>query len=211
VTVICPTSGLNPEVTHRLAQGQITHIDRVYVESDLDSLPWALVLVAIDDPVASSAAWKACRSRRIPANIADVPPECDFYFGSMHREGPVQIMVSTNGRGPRLAASLRKNIAATLPEGIGKAVENIGVLRGRLREVAPNPEQGPKRMRWMSKISDKYSWEELGDLRDEDMTNILGFWDKGTVPDIDVLKAMRGNPDVEIDVFDGSFGFSVGV
>lgn len=107
-----------------------------------------MVLVAIDDPAASTVIWKLCKEKRIPANIADVPPECDFYFGSVHRDGPLQVMVSTNGKGPRLAASLRRHIAGNLPQNVGNAIEAIGELRTRLRKVAPNAEDSQKRMRW---------------------------------------------------------------
>jgi precorrin-2 dehydrogenase/sirohydrochlorin ferrochelatase len=107
-----------------------------------------MVLVAIDDPAASTTIWKLCKEKKIAANIADVPPECDFYFGSVHRDGPLQIMVSTNGKGPRLAASIRKSIASGLPKNAGNAIETIGELRGKLRKVAPASEESPKRMRW---------------------------------------------------------------
>lgn len=107
-----------------------------------------MVMCAIDDPEASTQVWKLCKERRIPANIADVPPECDFYFGSVHRDGPLQVMVSTNGNGPKLASIVRKKIAETLPDNMGAAIENVGHLRKKLRGVAPNPDEGPKRMKW---------------------------------------------------------------
>jgi precorrin-2 dehydrogenase / sirohydrochlorin ferrochelatase len=133
-------------VAHRVAEKQVTHVDRLFEPSDLDDAD--MVLVAIDDPAASTVVWKLCKEKRIPANIADVPSECDFYFGSIHRDGPLQIMVSTNGRGPRLAAALRKLIAASLPPNAGNAIESIGELRGKLRQIAPDAEDSPKRMRW---------------------------------------------------------------
>lgn len=146
VTVVCPASGLNEEVAYRVAEKQVKHIDRNFEPSDLDGAD--MVLCAIDDPVASTQVWKLCKERRIPANIADVPPECDFYFGSMHRDGPLQIMVSTNGNGPKLASLVRKRIAEALPSNIGAAIENVGKLRMKLRKVAPEPSVGPKRMKW---------------------------------------------------------------
>lgn len=171
VVVVCPASGLNAEVAHRVAKNQVTHIDRIFEPSDLDGAE--MVLVAVDDPAASTAIWKLCKQRKIPANIADVPPECDFYFGSVHRDGPLQIMVSTNGKGPRLAASIRKFIASKLPRNAGNAIESIGLLRTKLRKIAPNAEDSPKRMRWMSKVSDTYKWEEMCALTVEDMDNLL--------------------------------------
>ncbi|KAF6804575.1 siroheme synthase [Colletotrichum sojae] len=209
VTVVCPTSGFNPEVAHRVERGEVTHVDRLFEPSDLDGAD--MVLVAIDDPAASTTIWKLCKERRIPANIADVPPECDFYFGSVHRDGPLQIMVSTNGKGPRLAAIIRRFIAKQLPKNAGNAIEAIGTLRGKLRKVAPNPEESPKRMGWMIKVSNAFNWEEMCDLTDEDMENLLKFYQPNKVPTIDELLAMRAEPPFDYDVFDGSYGFCVGV
>lgn len=147
-----PRSGLNPEVAHRIERGQVTYHDRKFEPSDLDDAD--MVLTAVDDPEASSQIWRLCKERRIPANIADVPPECDFYFGSVHRDGPLQIMVSTNGNGPKLANIVRRQIAANLPENIGDAIKKVGMLRRKLRKVAPAIEEGPKRMQWYVEASD---------------------------------------------------------
>lgn len=186
-----------------------------------------MVLCAVDDPIASTQIYKLCQERRIPANIADVPPECDFYFGSVHRDGPLQVMVSTNGKGPRIAALIRKFIAKALPGNAGNAIEAIGELRMRLRRMAPSAEESPKRMQWyvislilaiaelicfrMSRVSDTYKWDEMCDLTEEDMENLLLFYPAGKVPSVDILKALRGGNDMKkLDVFDWSFGFSVG-
>lgn len=207
MTVISPSSGLNPEVRHRVDKGQVTYIDRKFEPSDLDDPSISMVMTAIDDPAASTDIWKLCKERRIAANIADVPPECDFYFGSVHRDGPLQIMVSTNGKGPRLAASIRKFIATSLPPNAGAAIEKVGRLRQKLRKVAPGSDAVSKRMGWMIDVSDAYSWETFCGMTDEDMENLLLFFPRGEVPELDVLKAMREEPEY---TFDGSFGFSVG-
>jgi precorrin-2 dehydrogenase/sirohydrochlorin ferrochelatase len=146
VTVVSPREGLNPEVAYRIEKGQVDYVDRKFEPSDLDNVD--MVLTAVDDPEASTQIWKLCKERKIAANIADVPPECDFYFGSVHRDGPLQIMVSTNGKGPRLANIVRRSIAANLPDNIGEAITKVGKLRQMLRKVAPGPEEGPKRMAW---------------------------------------------------------------
>ncbi|KAH8879210.1 siroheme synthase [Thozetella sp. PMI_491] len=209
VVVVSPSAGLNPEVAYRVAEGQVDHIDRKFEPGDLDGAD--MVLVAIDEPDASTEIWKLCKERRIPANIADVPPECDFYFGSMHRDGPLQIMVSTNGKGPRLASTIRKQIAQALPKDAGKAIESIGELRGKLRKLAPAVEEGPKRMRWMIKVSDAYSWDQMCGFSEEDMDNLLRFYAKGEVPSLDVLVAMRGEPDLaKLDLSDATPGASQG-
>ena len=146
VTVVSPREGLNDEVAYRIEQKQVDYVDRKFEPSDLDGVD--MVLTAVDDPVASTEIYKLCKERRIAANIADVPPECDFYFGSVHRDGPLQIMVSTNGNGPKLANIIRRQIASGLPDNAGAAIQKVGLLRRKLRKVASTPEEGPKRMQW---------------------------------------------------------------
>merc|ERR1712093_646580 len=155
VTVVCPAEGPNEEVAYRVDQGQVKHVDRVFLPLDLEpEKKVAMVPTAIDDPDASTRIWKYCKQLKVPANIADVPPECDFYFGSVHRDGPLQIMVSTNGNGPRLAARIRRDIAGFLPQGTGDSIARVGQLRRKLRKRAPGigTEDIQRRMAWMTRV-----------------------------------------------------------
>lgn len=218
VTVVSPRDGLNPEVAHRVEKGQVDYVDRKFQPSDLDGVD--MVLTAVDDPDASTQIWKLCKERKVAANIADVPPECDFYFGSVHRDGPLQIMVSTNGNGPKLASIVRKQIAANLPSNIGAAIQKVGTLRRKLRRVAPGIEEGPKRMQWsvgsilwlsslltslrMSKVCESWSLEELTEMEEDDMEALLGFYKPGTVP---TFEQIRLGDELNEFAFDGSFGW----
>ncbi|KAI9756545.1 MAG: carboxypeptidase Y-deficient [Chaenotheca gracillima] len=202
VTLVSPREGLNEEVAFRIEQGQVDWVDRKFEPSDLDGAD--MVLTAVDDPEASSEVYKLCKERRIAANIADVPPECDFYFGSVHRDGPLQIMVSTNGNGPKLASIVRKKIAADLPNNIGAAIAKVGSLRRKLRKVAPGTEEGPKRMQWMSRVCESWSLEDLVDMEDTDMERLLGFYKSGDVPE---FAQIRLEEEPGVVGFDGSFGW----
>ncbi|KAL5352189.1 Bifunctional dehydrogenase and ferrochelatase [Pseudogymnoascus australis] len=184
VTVVSPRSGLNKEVAYRIEQGQVDYVDRKFEPSDLDDVD--MVLTAVDDPEASTQIWKLCKERRIAANIADVPPECDFYFGSTHRDGPLQVMVSTNGKGPRYANIMRRSIAANLPTNAGGGIEKVGKLREMLRKIAPRPEEGPKRM--MIKVSDAYSLDDLCSMTEDDMARLLEFYGPNEVPPLESLR-----------------------
>lgn len=211
VTVVCPASGLNEEVAYRVAEGQVTHVDRNFEPSDLESAD--MVLCAIDDPEASTHVWKLCKEKRIPANIADVPPECDFYFGSMYRDGPLQVMVSTNGNGPKLASIVRKKIADALPNDMGAAIENVGRLRHKLRELVPDPHEGPKRMKWcvldlkrllitsneksrMSGVCESWRLEDLVHMGEEDMAALLTHYQSGGIPTLAEVRSSLPAPTV---------------
>lgn len=208
VFVVCPRSGLNPEVLHRISNGQAQHIDRVFLPFDLEpSKNVAMVLTAIDDPTASTRIWKYCKKMKVPVNIADVPPECDFYFGSVHRDGPLQIMVSTNGNGPRLAANVRKQIGDTLPKGIGESIRKVGMLRRKLRQAVPGKEteDSSKRMTWMSEVCDKWSVDDFNAMDDEDMRHLIQYHETGTVPSFEEIRL--GSKGDVVWEFDGSFGW----
>jgi precorrin-2 dehydrogenase/sirohydrochlorin ferrochelatase len=181
VTLITPASGLSPEVAHRLAEGHgITYHDRIFAgESDLDGME--MVLTAIDEPGLSSKICIMCRERRIAVNVADVPPECDFYFGSMVRRGPLQIMVSTGGSGPRIAARVRRAIESVLPPTTGQAIINVGILRQRLRKMEPGADVDAikRRMGWMIEVCDKWKLDELARMDDDTIDKVLAGWESG--------------------------------
>ncbi|EME85370.1 uncharacterized protein MYCFIDRAFT_60255 [Pseudocercospora fijiensis CIRAD86] len=200
VVVVSPRDGLHPEVAYRIEQQQVEYHDRLFEPSDLHDKDITMVMTAIDDPQASSRIWRLCKEKRLPANIADVPPECDFYFGSVHRDGPLQIMVSTNGNGPKMANLVRRRIAGSLPPNMGDAIKKVGQLRRKLREVAPLPEEGPKRMQWMSKVCVKWTLEDLCDMEEEDMEKLLRYYAPDEIPS---LSDIRGPWQ-----FDGSFGWA---
>lgn len=209
VTVVCPRQGLNAEVAYRIDSGQVHHTDRVFLPLDLEpEKEISMVLSAIDDPAASTRIWKYCKKLKMPANIADVPPECDFYFGSVHRDGPLQIMVSTNGNGPRMAASIRKQIGAMLPAGTGDSIAKVGQLRQRLRKLAPGRGLGEinKRMGWMSQVCDRWSTENFNDMDEEDMDRLVHCYGRGVVPTFEEIRL--GRPTDIVWEFDGSFGWT---
>ncbi|KAF9931180.1 hypothetical protein FBU30_010623 [Linnemannia zychae] len=152
-----------------------------------------MVLSAIDDIPLSTHIYKLCKRLRIPVNIADVPPQCDFYFCSTHRDKSLQVAVSTSGKGPKLANLIRRHIADHLPDRVGDAIEQVGILRAMLRKMAPGPEVGPKRMGWMSRICEQWRMEDLAKLDEQAMKIVLSGFENDTIYTYDqVLSKMTG-------------------
>lgn len=156
-----------------------------------------MVLTALDDVEKSREICALCREHRVPVNVADIPPSCDFYFGSQIRSGPLQIMISTNGQSPKLANIIRKKIEAVIPGCAADAIEKVGELRVKLRERAPGVggDLGKKRMRWMVDICSSWDMEELALLDHEMMTKLLEEgWDKNKV-----LKPEEVSPALKVE------------
>ncbi|KAF5357577.1 hypothetical protein D9758_007455 [Tetrapyrgos nigripes] len=93
-------------------------------------------------PSSAERIYKIFKSRGILVNTTDMPGLCDFTFTSMHRfesadsrgTTPLQVGVTTNGQGCRLAGKIRREIVARLPREVGTAVEMIGKMRSLAKE-----------------------------------------------------------------------------
>ncbi|KDN44947.1 hypothetical protein K437DRAFT_256812 [Tilletiaria anomala UBC 951] len=101
---------------------------------------------------------RLCRARRIPLTVADHPELCDFSFPATHRfalsavapavahdtdslstptrprASCLQIAVTTNGKGCRLAGRIRREVVTLLPRNVADAVENVGMLRALAKD-----------------------------------------------------------------------------
>ncbi|KAI0640133.1 uroporphyrin-III C-methyltransferase [Trametes polyzona] len=126
--------------------------DAKAVDTFIFTQPEKVHLVCITDTVSSPTATyrrtyasareivRECRHRGIPVNVTDMPDLCDFTFMSTQRfvdaetgrPTPLQVGVTTNGHGCRLAGRVRRDIVAALPKEVGGAVAKVG----RLRELA---------------------------------------------------------------------------
>jgi precorrin-2 dehydrogenase/sirohydrochlorin ferrochelatase len=185
ISLLAPSDGLHPRTRRylELRNDRITHIDRILKSADDIELEGVhMVLTALDDPVLSAEIVSVCRSRHIPVNAADLPDLCDFYFGAHIRDGPLQIVFSTNGNGPRMAALVRDKIQNALSGYEGDAISRVGLLRVKLKEKAPGVggDVSKERMRWMTKLCDTWPMEDLAAVDETIMEKLIQEgWEKG--------------------------------
>jgi uroporphyrin-III C-methyltransferase len=143
-----------------------------------------------------------CRRLRIPVNVADAPNLCSFTLLSTHSDGPLQIGVTTSGKGCKLSARIRREIASSLPPHLGDAVERLGTLRRRIWEEehaaelsqdleAEEEDSGQpatfnkfileeskeaargRRMRWLSQICEYWPLRRLAAITDADIDTLF--------------------------------------
>jgi len=143
-----------------------------------------------------------CRRLRIPVNVADAPSLCSFTLLSTYSDGPLQIGVTTSGKGCKLSARIRREIAASLPSHLGDAVERLGTMRRRIWEEdhaaelsqdleAEEEDSGQsatfnklvtaesveaargRRMRWLSQICEYWPLRRLAAISDSDVETLL--------------------------------------
>ncbi|WWC66090.1 uroporphyrinogen-III C-methyltransferase [Kwoniella dejecticola CBS 10117] len=91
--------------------------------------------------------YEICSSLRIPINIADQPLYSTYTFPSVHRfigqngePSNLQVAVTTNGQGCRLAGRIKREIVSRLPSNVGAAVDNVGKLRAKAKATKVSEE-----------------------------------------------------------------------
>lgn len=157
VAASCPLSGACAEIVWRATEKQIQFVNlgdppdasEENAISGIIDKNGSVAMVCVTDTLLdantkrrrslSSATdiYHRCRSRNIPINVTDMPTLCDFTFPSTHRFASqatkeataLQIAITTNGKGCRLAGRIKRDLIAKLHPGYGDAVENIGQLR----------------------------------------------------------------------------------
>lgn len=130
VTVVAPY--FLPE-TLALAQDApfVTVEQRPFDYADLEGKD--IAVLATDNPDLHKAIYEFTRNRRLMLNVADTPPLCDFYLGSVVRKGNLKIAISTNGKSPTLAKRLREMFTEALPDNLDEALDSLYELRKKLK------------------------------------------------------------------------------
>ena len=83
-------------------------------------------------------------------NCVDAPNLCTFTLLSTHSDGPLQIGITTSGKGCKLAARIKREVAASLPPDLGQGVERLGTIRRRIWEEDHRAYEEPEAAALMS-------------------------------------------------------------
>ncbi|KAF8637323.1 hypothetical protein AX17_002825 [Amanita inopinata Kibby_2008] len=191
IILVAPLDGLGSRTKQLIAShpNRIRHHDRLFSGSEeLESVD--MVLTALDDPERSREIVNMCRAAGIPVNAADIPDLCDFYFGAQIRDGPLQIMISTNGNGPRIASLIKGRLLKGLTGVEGNAIQRVGELRALLKERAPGigGEIGRRRMKWMTDLCNTWQLEDFALLDRDLMQKLLDQgWEQNSIPSLEAI------------------------
>ncbi|KAI4266564.1 MAG: hypothetical protein L6R35_006932 [Caloplaca aegaea] len=129
--------------------------------------------------------------------------------GKESLDGPLQIGITTSGKGCKLATRIRREVAALLPQNFGSVVERLGTIRRRIWEEDHRsqtlededddlPAQKPsfnqlitesdhsvaktRRIRWLSQICEYWPLRRLASITDSDIDTILQAYSSPSQP-----------------------------
>jgi siroheme synthase-like protein len=133
VTVVAPE--LTPEIEAWAREGKLVVRRKRYEAADLGEAN--IVIASTDDTGVNEQIAADCRARRIPVNVVDVTPLCEFIVPAIIEKGSVQIAVSTGGKSPALARTLKEDLQRTIGPEYAEVNDVMGTLRESAKAVLP--------------------------------------------------------------------------
>jgi precorrin-2 dehydrogenase/sirohydrochlorin ferrochelatase len=123
------------EIRGWAAAGKIALVIKPYEESDLDGR--SIVIASTDDPCVNARVARDCRRRKIPVNVVDVTHLCEFIVPAIVEQGSIQIAVSTGGKSPALARTLREELQKSVGPEYAEVNDLLGTLRSGAKKTLP--------------------------------------------------------------------------
>ena len=129
-------------LTQKIEDGKVQWLQRDFQDQDLQTLGREEVDNVVDAVFVTSGpksplsthVSSLCRRLRIPVNVVDSVSLSSFTLLSTHSDGPLQIGITTSGKGCKLASRIRREVASVLPSNFGAAIERLGTVRRKIWE-----------------------------------------------------------------------------
>ncbi|OBT39715.1 hypothetical protein VE00_09903 [Pseudogymnoascus sp. WSF 3629] len=202
---------VHPALQQRIDDKEVKWLAKPYHDDDISTLgrpeldgyvDAVFVTLSLRDPLSLHISTH-CKRHRVPINVLDAPSLCTFTLLSTHTSGPLQIGITTNGKGCKLSSRIRREIASSLPPNLGAACERLGRIRQRIQaedhaaheakfavvEEEDSGEQSAsfnrlvreadreaargRRLRWLSQICEYWPLSRLADVTDADIEAVM--------------------------------------
>ena len=135
VTVISPE--VTPKLKEMLIKGNIIFKERCYQKGDCKGM--RVVIVATDsDQLNRKVAEEAMRLNCL-INVVDQPHLCNFIVPATHRQGDLQISISTNGKSPALARRIRERFEKEFGPEYAEFLIMVDKIRQKALTKIPDP------------------------------------------------------------------------
>lgn len=142
IKVIAPD--IVPEIS---AKGSCECIYKEYQRSDLVDV--RLVVVATNIEKLNREISQHAKSLGLLVNVVDSPSLCNVIFPSIVDRNPLIIAITSSGRAPVLARTVRARLESTVPASFGRLAQLASQYREKVKEVISRPDE---RLRFWEKI-----------------------------------------------------------
>lgn len=134
---------ISPDLTAKLHtwahEGTVTWVSRDYVYGDLQH---AFLVIAADvDEQTAEAVYREANEVSALINVTDDPAHSNFVAGSVVRQGPLTISISTSGSAPALAVRLRQQLEREFGPEYAVLLSLLRELRETVAKRYPNAQE----------------------------------------------------------------------
>lgn len=141
ITVISPE--LNKTLSKWAEEGYFTWLKRPFQPGDLQGA--FLVIAERSDPETNTLIWNEAEAEGILVNVMDDVDHCNFVAGSVIRQGPLVLTISTSGAAPALAVRLRQHFEQEFGEEYKLFLEWMQSLRPHMAATYNSFQERKKR------------------------------------------------------------------
>lgn len=159
LTVIAPA--LTDELTQLAAENRFMWIKRNYRPGDLRGA--FFVLAERFTPVEDCRIWAEGLRENCLVNVMDDIPRCNYVAGSVIRQGPLTIAISTSGAAPAFSVRLRQRLQKEFGPEYKTYLEWLQSIRPAMKQTHPKFKERKKH--WYELVdSDVLELIRAGDL-----------------------------------------------
>lgn len=194
--------------------GKISLTLREFQDIDLDGKD--LAFVATDSEQLNSQIQQIAKRKKVPVNVVDAPPLCDFITPSIVDRNPVTIAMSSGGSAPVLLRYLRERLESWIPENYSRLGKFAEFWRNKVKKALPTVTQ--RRYFWESffngslaedvlqgkNVEDKFqqSLEDFANDKDNNEGQVYLIGAGPGDPELLTFKALRLMQKADVVVYD---------
>ncbi|MEE3239598.1 MAG: siroheme synthase CysG [Pseudomonadota bacterium] len=195
IDVISPDVNLELQDIASASGGEV--FMRVFAESDVDR--YCFVIAATDDATVNLQVANAANAANVLVNVVDTPSLCDVIFPAIIDRSPLLMSVSSSGKAPVLARSIRSQIESTVPASIGLLADFIADRRQQTRLALKNDESRV-RLFWETVLETEITESVLAGKIPEAASQFVDFLNayqsERVIGEVYLVGAGPGDPDL---------------
>ncbi|WP_196157940.1 siroheme synthase CysG [Reinekea sp. G2M2-21] len=168
---------------------------RAFAESDLHDV--VLVVVATDDRAFNEQVSVLAKKQRLLVNVVDSPDLCNVIFPSIVDRNPLLIAITSSGRAPVLARTVRAKLESTIPASFGHLAQLASKFREQVKQTLS---QADDRLRFWEKtlngVTAEHVYAGRMDAAETSLLTALNNPDLRTLGEVYLVGAGPGDPDL---------------
>lgn len=140
---------LSDEFIDLEAHENLTHETRDATAADFADC--VLAYGASGDDAVDKQVYALAKAARVPVNLPDQIPFCDFITPAVLDRSPIVVGISSGGASPILARAIRARLETLIPASFGKLAQFVGSFRDEVAKRLPN---GRDRLRFWERATE---------------------------------------------------------